>query len=88
MYCLCGINWRIVLMFGRFIELTESRGVELYFVSALIVIEFILGCGMKRNGGVGRDKAIGLPGQVGLILELCLMVYGLFLTIKLGRDSE
>lgn len=45
-------------MFGRFIELTESRGVELYFVSALIVIEFILGCGMKRNGGVGRDKAL------------------------------
>lgn len=38
-------------MFGRFIELTESRGVELYFVSTLIVIEFILGCGMKRNGG-------------------------------------
>lgn len=39
-------------MFGRFIELTESRGeVELYFVSDLIVIEFILGCGMKRNGG-------------------------------------
>lgn len=75
MYCLCGINWRIVLMFGRFIELTESRGeVELYFVSDLIVIEFILGCGMKRNGGVGRDKAIGLPGQVDLILELCLMV--------------
>ena len=45
-------------MFGRFIELTESRGVELYFVSALIVIEFILGCGMKRNGGVGRDKVL------------------------------
>lgn len=57
MYCLCGINWRIVLMFGRFIELTESRGeVELYFVSDLIVIEFILGCGMKCNvmGSVRR----------------------------------
>ena len=39
------------MMFGRFIELTENREVELYFVSALIVIEFILGCGMKRNGG-------------------------------------
>lgn len=59
-------------MFGCFIELTEMA--ELYFVSILIVIEFILGCGMKRNGGVGRDKAIGLPGQVDLILELCLMV--------------
>ena len=44
-------------MFGRFIELTENREVELYFVSALIVIEFILGCGMKRNG-VGRDKVL------------------------------
>ena len=65
-------------MFGRFIELTENREVELYFVSALIVIEFILGCGMKRNGEC----------KEGLILELCLMVYGLFLTIKLGRDSE
>ena len=56
---MCGINWRIVLMFGRFIELMESREVELYFVSALIVIEFILGCGMKRNGECKEgDKAL------------------------------
>lgn len=56
---LVGFNWRIVLVFGRFIELTESREVELYFVSTLIVIEFILGCGMKRNGECKEgDKAL------------------------------
>lgn len=37
-------------MFGCFIELTEMEVAELYFVSTLIVIEFILGCGMKCNG--------------------------------------
>lgn len=46
-------------MFGRFIELTESREVELYVVSDLIFIEFILGCGMKCNGECKEgDKAL------------------------------